>query len=195
MKRLFISLILCISAVYAAKSPSEKVILCVACHGDKGISAQPQWPNLAGQNQRYLLKQLKDIQKGTHRQVPEMSGILTSFSDQDMESLAQYYDKMPSAVGQTPKVFVKRGEQLYRGGDLVKHIPACMACHEPQGTGNAQAGFPALSGQKAIYTLQQLLAFKKGKRNNDLNHIMQDICQKMSNEDMEAVAHYVEGLY
>lgn len=64
-----------------------------------------------------------------------------------------------------------------------------------KGSGNAQAGFPLLSGQHAAYTIMQLQAFKDGKRTNDLNQIMQDISSKMSPEDMEAVAYYIQGLY
>ena len=84
---------------------------------------------------------------------------------------------------------------MYRGGDFNKHITACIACHGPKGTGNAQAGFPSISGQHAAYTIQQLQDFKEGKRKNDLNSIMRDISARMSIEDMEAVANYIAGLY
>ena len=118
-----------------------------------------------------------------------------NLSEQDMEDLAIFYAKQPIPQGKTAKKYLARGEQLYRGGDFSKHITACIACHGPKGTGNAQAGFPVVSGQQAAYTILQLEAFKSGQRSNDLNSIMHDISGRMSKEDMEAVANYMAGLY
>lgn len=200
MKKLALVLILCSSPVlFAQENPQEpaqkKSEVCTACHGPQGISMNPEWPNLAGQHEKYFVKQLKDIKEGKLRPVPTMTAIVANLNEQDMDDLAAYYAKMPITEGSTPKKYLQRGEQLYRGGDLNKHIAACIACHGPKGTGNAQAGFPLLSGQNAAYTVMQLQAFKDGKRTNDLNQIMQDISSKMSSEDMEAVAYYIQGLY
>ncbi|WP_058534390.1 c-type cytochrome [Legionella saoudiensis] len=199
MKKFVLAVILCLPlAVYAQENIpviADKAMVCAACHGQSGNSLNPQWPNLAGQHPKYFVKQLKDMKDKSLRDAPTMSALVANMSDQDMDDLAAYYAKMPLAQGSTPKEFLQRGEQLYRGGDFTKRITACIACHGPKGTGNAQAGFPVLSGQHAAYTLLQLLAFKDGKRKNDLNHIMQDISGRMSREDMEAVAHYIEGLH
>ncbi|KTD52916.1 c-type cytochrome [Legionella quateirensis] len=199
MKKLALTLILCIPAViYAQENPQtgqNKAQVCAACHGQQGISPTPEWPNLAGQHKQYLVKQLKDMKAGTLRIAPTMTAMIANLNEQDMNDLASFYAKMPLAEGATPKKYLQRGEQIYRGGDFNKHITACIACHGPKGTGNAQAGFPVLSGQKAAYTVMQLQAFKDGKRTNDLNHIMRDISDRMTQDDMEAVAHYIEGLY
>lgn len=185
--------------IFAQENPQEagqnKSTVCTACHGPQGISTNPEWPNLAGQHEKYFVKQLKDIKEGKSRSAPTMTAIVANLNEQDIDDLAAYYAKMPVAEGSTPEKYLKRGEQLYRGGDLNKHIAACIACHGPKGSGNAQAGFPLLSGQHAAYTIMQLQAFKDGKRTNDLNQIMQDISSKMSPEDMEAVAYYIQGLY
>ncbi|KTD34631.1 cytochrome c4 [Legionella moravica] len=199
MKKLALILILCFPLVlYAQENPpkgQDLAQVCAACHGQQGISPSPEWPNLAGQHQQYLVKQLKDMKEGKVRIAPTMTAMIAHLNEQDMNDLASFYAKMPLAEGSTPKKYLQRGEQLYRGGDFNKHITACIACHGPKGTGNAQAGFPVLSGQKAQYTVMQLQAFKDGKRTNDLNHIMQDISARMTQDDMEAVAHYIEGLY
>ncbi|TAL64773.1 MAG: cytochrome c4 [Legionella sp.] len=199
MKKLALAFILCWSftsyAEETTQTPANKATVCTACHGVEGISPQPIWPNLAGQHPTYFVKQLKDIKIGKLRNVPTMTGIVASLTDQDMLELANYYAMMPRAKGVTPKKYLKRGEQLYRGGDLTKHITACIACHGPKGTGNAEAGFPIISGQHSEYLVLQLQAYKDGKRNNDLNHIMHDISKRMDQDDMEAVAHYIEGLY
>lgn len=174
--------------------PSQATV-CSACHGEKGVSVNPQWPNLAGQHALYLQKQLSDIQAGKTRDVPTMAGILNGLNEQDFKILANYYASQKRPEGTTPEKFLKRGEQLYRGGDFNQQITACIGCHGPKGTGNAQANFPVLSGQHADYIVLQLQAFKEGKRSNDLNAIMRDISRRMSPEDMQAVAYYIQGLY
>jgi cytochrome c553 len=172
----------------------EKAALCVACHGVRGISTNPEWPSIAGQHANYLLKQMSDFKKGRTRNAPMMTAILANLNGHDMAELATFYAQQPLPEGVVPKKYLKRGEQLYRGGDFDKHITACIACHGPRGTGNEQAGFPVLSGQHASYTIQQLQAFKDQRRKNDLNSIMRDISARMSLEDMTAVAYYMQGL-
>lgn len=185
--------------VHAAGNPDntmgEKAALCVACHGQQGISLNPEWPNIAGQHASYLRKQLQDFKQGKTRSAPTMAAMVSTMSEEDMGMLAAFYANQPVAEGSTPEKYLKRGEQLYRGGDFKKKITACIACHGPKGTGNAQAGFPALSGQHAPYTIQQLQLFKTHKRSNDLNAIMQDISARMSKKDMAAVAYYIQGLH
>ncbi|HHF7344572.1 c-type cytochrome [Legionella feeleii] len=199
MKKIVFAVVLfytcAIQAAEVASSVEEKAALCVACHGAKGISTNPEWPSLAGQHAKYLLKQMLDFKKGITRNAPTMTAILANLNEQDMAALAEYYAKLPLPEGSVPKKYLKRGEQLYRGGDFDKHITACIACHGPRGTGNEQAGFPVLSGQHALYTIQQLQAFKDQKRKNDLNSIMRDISARMSPEDMAAVAYYMQGLH
>lgn len=199
MKRiLFAFATFCALTSNAAEQPNvtaEKTAVCVACHGQQGISVNPQWPNLSGQHDSYTLKQLIDIKQGKTRNVPTMAGIVATLSDADMAEIAAIYAKLPLAEGTTPEKYLKRGEQLYRGGDFSKHITACIACHGPKGTGNGQAGFPVVSGQNAPYTILQLQAFKDKKRSNDLNSIMRDISSRMDQDDMEAVAYYMQGLH
>ncbi len=173
----------------------KKAQICAACHGAKGISVNPEWPNLAGQHLTYLIKQLKDFKQGHERVSLSMTPFITHLSDQDINDIAAFYHAQPIPKGATPQRYLKRGEMIYRGGDFEKHITACIACHGPKGTGNAQAGFPVLSGQQAKYMILQMQQFKDGKRRNDLNSIMRDISARMSPEDMDAVAYYMAGLH
>lgn len=184
--------------LYAAgdyQAGQEKSTLCAACHGPAGVSTMPEWPNLAGQHPPYTIKQLHDYQEGKHRQAGVMGPIVAQLTEQDISDLATYYAKQPIPQGITPQKYLKRGEQLYRGGDFDKHITACIACHGPTGQGNAQAGFPVVAGQQVGYTVAQLQAFKDKVRSNDLNAIMRDISARMDVDDMTAVAHYINGLY
>lgn len=173
----------------------DKSLLCAACHGPQGISSNPDWPSIAGQHQEYLLKELRDMKTGRTRQAATMSAILASLTDADLQNLAQFYANQPAPTGETPQEHLKRGELLYRGGDRLKGISACIACHGPKGTGNGPAGFPRLSGQHAEYTIQQLKAFQTKQRSNDLHSIMRDISSKMNEDDMRRVAYYIQGLH
>lgn len=67
-----------------------KSVMCAACHGSAGISSVPMYPNLAGQKEAYLTKQLKDFKSGK-RNDPTMKGMVMALSDADMENLSAYY--------------------------------------------------------------------------------------------------------
>jgi cytochrome c553 len=199
MRKITFALVFCSYLVaHASADPmagKEKSATCIACHGQAGISENPEWPSLAGQHADYLVKQLQYFKQGEKRSNALMEPVIAELTQQDMVDLAAFYAKQPLPELSTAGKYLKRGEQLYRGGDFDKHITACIACHGPRGLGNAQAGFPVLSGQQPTYTIQQLQAFKNGTRRGDFNEIMRDISARMSKEDMEAVAHYMAGLH
>ncbi len=67
-----------------------KAVVCAACHGINGIATNPMWPNLAGQNEIYLLKQIKDFRDGV-RKDPSMSPMVAGLSDEDAANLAAYF--------------------------------------------------------------------------------------------------------
>ncbi len=95
MKKLTLAVaatVLMASPVFAgdAAAGKGKSMMCAACHGSEGISAVPMYPNLAGQKEVYLTKQLKDFKTGK-RNDPTMKGMVASLSDADMENLAAYY--------------------------------------------------------------------------------------------------------
>ncbi len=181
-----------------ATAGQEKSQVCVACHTADGNSVVPAWPKIAGQPEKYLIQQLVEYRKGDKgtRNNPVMFGITQSLSDQDIADLAAYFANQKPTVGATPEKWVALGEKIYRGGNIKTGVPACgPACHGPSGRGNSPGGFPPLSGQHADYIIDQLKAFKSGARSNDPNAIMRDISQRMTDEEMEAVGHYVSGLH
>lgn len=67
-----------------------KSVICASCHGPTGISMSPLWPNLAGQKDQYLIKQIKAFRDGT-RQDPMMAPMVAALTDTDIENLAAYY--------------------------------------------------------------------------------------------------------
>ncbi|HEY5719423.1 MAG TPA: cytochrome c [Gammaproteobacteria bacterium] len=76
-----------------ANAGRAKAAVCGACHGPNGVSVNPQWPNLAGQKDLYLVKQLKAFRDGT-RVDPLMSPQAKPLSDSDIEDLAAYFSKL-----------------------------------------------------------------------------------------------------
>lgn len=168
----------------------EKSAVCMACHGEKGVSSNPIWPNLAGQHQAYLVKQLQDFKKGKLRHSPVMAPFVAMLTDEEIEAVAYFYSKQDRVVSSASQKN-ELGERLYRTGDAQKHITACIACHGPQALGNPLAGFPVLANQKEEYAFLQLQAFKNKTRRNDLNEIMQMITSRMSEEEMRAVSAYL----
>ena len=112
-----------------------------------------------------------------------------------MRDIAAYFESQTPVIGQTPAEMLELGKSIYRAGIADKGVAACAACHMPSGQGNNPARFPALSGQHPEYTALQLRKFASEERQNDPNRMMRDIAVKMSDAEMEAVAHYVRGLH
>ena len=68
----------------------EKATVCQACHGLDGKSILPEYPNLAGQHESYIVKALKDYRSGL-RQNAIMASFVANLTDQDIEDLAAWY--------------------------------------------------------------------------------------------------------
>lgn len=197
---LLLALGLCASSQAAdpagnAAAGQSKTAVCGACHGPDGNSLVPGFPKLAGQGERYLLKQLREIKDGK-RVVVEMTGLLNNLNDQDLADISAFYAEQKGSIGAASPDLVAKGEALFRGGRLDQGLPACTGCHSPDGTGNIQAGFPHLGGQHADYIKKQLMAFREGDRTNDGDtRVMRAIAARLSTQDIEALAHYIQGLH
>lgn len=170
-----------------------KAMPCQSCHGTDGNSPNPLWPKLAGQNASYLKKQLQDFKSGL-RSNPIMSPMAAKLSDEDIRNLAVYYANQPTSKGVTPEKYLALGEKVYRQGNKETGVPACMACHGPAGNGNPAAAWPQLAGQHGNYVENQLKAYRSGERANGPNAMMQGVAEKMSDEEITAVANYVAGM-
>jgi cytochrome c553 len=177
-----------------AAAGESKVVGCGACHGATGNSAVAENPKLAGQNARYLLKQLHDIKSGA-RVVPLMTGLLDNSSEQDLQDMAAFYAEQEKTLEGANPDLVELGESIYRSGVESLNVAACSACHSPTGQGNEQAGFPALGGQHAQYTANQLKAFRSGSRANDGNAMpMRIVAERLTDREIDAIASYLSGL-
>jgi cytochrome c553 len=177
----------------AAKGQA-KTAVCASCHAADGNSMIAANPKLAGQGENYLIKQLKDFKSKT-RDNGIMFGMAGMLTDDDIENVAAYYASQKVQHMAVADQYIKIAEKIYRGGDSDRDIPACIACHGAQGNGISTAGFPAIGGQHPEYTIATLKAFRSGARSNDANGIMRDVVAKMSDEQIEALGHYLVGLH
>ncbi len=174
-------------------------LACSACHGMDGATPlDPTYPNLAGQNEKYLFDQLKLIQSN-ERVILLMTGQLMGKTDQDLWDMAAYYASLPAKIGQATggDESVARAEAIYRGGIMSKRVAACTACHSPTGNGNALAGFPALRGQPGPYLAAQLKAYREGERATDEAYggMMRDVAGGLTDGEIAVLADYIQGLH
>ena len=179
-----------------ANSGQAKSATCGACHGIDGNPASAQYPKLAGQHENYIARQIELI-KTNQRANPVMMGFIASMTPQDMHDVGAYFASKSSLPGVADAKLVAKGEALYRGGDKATNTPACMACHGPDGRGNPGAGYPQLAGQFADYTAAKLKDFRDGKKwsDDDKGAIMPAVVHGLSDNDLAALATYIEGLH
>lgn len=186
-----------------ATAGAGKAAVCTACHGLNGNSVNPEWPVLAGQNAAYLREQIVSI-KTAKRANPLMQPMVQGLTDQDVADLAAFYSIQTVAGHEADPSYWKAGEKLYRGGDVKRDIPACMACHGPVAHGNPAAGYPALQAQHSVYTINQLNNYAtdarygkddKGRTLAGPNaQIMNTIAARLSAEDRRNLASYIQGI-
>ncbi len=179
-----------------ATAGQAKAAACGACHGMDGNSSDAQYPKLAGQSERYIVRQLTDFKAGK-RQNPIMLGMATPLSTQDMHDVAAYFASKTPLPGVADQALVEKGETLFRQGDSARGIPACMACHSVDGRGNPGAMYPQLTSQHAQYIEATLKAWHDGTTWGDdaQSQIMPAIAKKLGTDDISALSSYIEGLH
>jgi len=179
----------------AEKGKEKANQICQACHGldGNGIPGQPVWPKLAGQHPRYIYKQLMNF-KNNERYNVQMTPMAMPLTEEDVKNVAAYYSSLEQTPGTADAELVKKGEQIYRAGNPATGVPACSGCHGPAGIGSNLAKFPRISGQHSEYIAQTLQYFRSQERANDPNGMMRGVAANMTDDEIEAVASYVEGL-
>ena len=193
-----------VSAADLAKAQQIATRVCAVCHGTDGNSTLATNPVLAGQHggighpaargrQRGLEGSPRDG-KPAERPNAVMSGMVATLSTDDVRDLAAYFQSQTPAPRLARDAgLVRLGQAIYRGGILSKNVAACSACHGPNGAG-VPSQFPRLAGQFADYTAAQLRAFRSGERANDPNRMMRAVADKLSDQEIAAVAEYISGL-
>ena len=185
-----------------AQAGAAKSAVCGACHGPNGNSVNPEWPSLAGQHHEYLIDQLALLKAGV-RVAPLMNPMAATLSPQDMADLAVYYEHQTLVGLEADPAVWKAGQKLYRGGDTARGIPACIGCHGPNGLGNGPARWPQLRAQQPSYVAAQLrnsathsryVAVAGQRPPPAAAEMMYDIARRLGEDDIKALAAYLQGL-
>lgn len=165
---------------------------CAGCHGEKGVSAMPNYPSLAGQLPTYTFKQLQDYKSGS-RANEMMAPIASGLSDQDMADLAAWFASLPFPASKASKESLNIAERLVAKGDGKRTVPSCFVCHGRNGEGE-KMDIPALAGQQAGYLADTLKAYKNGTRRNDIYSRMRLISEQLSDAEIEELAQYYQQM-
>jgi outer membrane protein OmpA-like peptidoglycan-associated protein len=181
----------------------EKSALCQGCHGVDGNSLSPQFPKLAGQWADYIQKQVRNFQSQSRINVT-MNEIAMNVRDfEDLYDIAAYFASQktmggsqitePSSDKPEYANFLK-GQKIFMEGDPENGVFRCVLCHGLYGKGEPLNNnlFPVIGGQYKEYIVKQLKEFKSGFRKNDHSGMMPRITSNMTEEQMEAVATYLD---
>jgi len=169
---------------------------CSLCHGVRGISESPNFPNLAAQQPAYLVAQLTEF-RGHSRQDPAgfeyMWGMTRRLTDVQIAQIASYFAALPpphqKAEGDAARI--EQGRKLFIEGAPDRGIPACSGCHGDQGQG--LAAFPRLAGQHADYITKQLLVFQRTDGRPD-GAVMKVVAHALTPADVAGAAAFLQTL-
>jgi cytochrome c553 len=166
-----------------AASLEERLAVCAACHGEKGIAVLPEAPSLAGQPVLYTQIQLFLFREG-QRVNAAMNAAAQDLTDDELTALAEWYAKQPPQAAAAPAADAAldaRGREL-----AVTH--RCGTCHLPDYSGRDQ--IPRIAAQAEAYLLQALRDYKGGARSGD-GAQMAEVVYALSEDDMKALAHHI----
>ena len=214
MHRISIALILgllssaCPASEQSTGEPSvgrSKAAACTACHGNDGNGASQNMPRLASQVPEYLAKQMRDFRSGRRSNCGAARPGSPVLSDADIADIAAYFSAQRMVATRTSRESSPLGEKIYlKGRKSPAFAPACTGCHGAAGGGKANwqqvmvvppAILPSsIGGQPSAYIARQLEAFRSGSRSNDEGAIMRREAEKLSDQEIAAVAIYASNL-
>jgi len=176
-------------------SMEARVQGCVTCHGQQGEgTANGYFPRIAGKPAGYLYNQLVAFRNGT-RHYPPMNYLVAYLPDTYLKEMAQHFAAQrppypPQERTTVGKATLDRGQTLVVNGDASKGIPACVACHG-KGLMGMEPGIPGLAGLRPAYIAGQLTRWKVGERKAADPDCMKRIANRLTDEDISAVAAYL----
>jgi cytochrome c553 len=176
----------------------KKSAYCETCHGlsARGFVGTNPMPRLAGQQPTYIKNQLQAF-IDRRRLNPVMGNVAHVLSPAMVDALATHFkDLDPPPYGGAPKGMADAGAKIFHEGVPAADVPACDTCHGPDAHGMEQ--FPRLAGQLDGYVVNKLTNWSKERgqdpNNADNSQIMGPIAQKLTKEQIAAVAAYVSDL-
>lgn len=172
-----------------AKGRAKVQEVCIACHGETGVSPAPEFPNLAGQSGAAIYKQLYDYRTGS-RVHPLMTELAKALDEAVIADVAAYYAGQPQrqpnpvTLAEFPPAVVR----LVELGDPQRNIPPCASCHRAGAGGPIET--PVLAEQRDEYLIQQLKLYASGERRNDVYARMRLIASRLTEDEIRGLARY-----
>jgi cytochrome c553 len=181
------------AAAQAAGDPvagKDKAQLCMGCHGVDGYSRDETIPHLYSQPAAFVVAEMLEFQTG-RRSDPVMAPLAQTVTrHEDLEDIAAYFASLPKRqITPATDALARRGRQLFIS-------ERCVFCHGEVNDVAAPyiAGAPLLAGQHKAYLLKTIREIRDGKRRGDEYNLMQPAFKRLSEADIEAIAHYLAGL-
>jgi cytochrome c553 len=184
-----VALMACSSLGHAADiaAGKEKAELCAGCHGDNGISQTENIPSLAGQLDQFIQWQLVFFRAGT-RKNEQMQPIVEQLNNDDIRNLGAYFAQLAPPKASKPDDnpdLSKKGAQAAAGR-------RCASCHTDSFAGTKAVA--RIAGQREEYLVKALRDYKSGVRAGGAMAAMADVAYPLSEEEIEALAHYLAYL-
>ena len=175
-----------LSSGASALTYDEKLAACLSCHGEKGVSENPEVPSLAGMPAEFGLIQLFLFRQGT-RKIEIMNDLAKDMSDDDLRKFSDYFAKLspPQPTGGAPDPAIAARAQAV----IAKNH--CNSCHLPSFAGQAQ--MPRLAAQREDYLAKALRDYKSGQRPG-YDATMDEVIRPISDADIADLAHYLSRL-
>src|SRR5882672_10574881 len=170
--------------VAAGKAKAE---LCASCHGDNGISQTENIPSLAGQLDQFIQWQLVFFRAGT-RKNEQMQPVVEELNNDDIRNLGAYFAQLTPPKASKPDDnpdLSKKGAQAAAGR-------RCASCHTDSFAGTKAVA--RVAGQREDYLIKALHDYKSGVRSGGGMAAMADVAYPLSEEEIEALAHYLAHL-
>jgi len=157
---------------------------CARCHGADGNATIAGTPSLAGQPAWFTHWALFKYRDGRRKDLV-MSPFAVPLTDADMADLAAYY------AAQTPRPRSQSVDpEQAAEGERLAHAHQCTQCHRPDLSGQHQV--PRLAGQDLEYLRKMLRAYK-AQTAGDLEGLMTQAAQPLSEADIERLVHFMAG--
>jgi cytochrome c553 len=166
------------------KAGAKVASFCANCHGDGGISAKGDVPNLAGQNASYLMDQLRAYIDNRRPTTDFKRRLIKVLSVDEKVSLVAFYARQEvSAKPASDAALSAKGKALY-----LKH---CSDCHEADGHGNED--YSRVAGQQTLYLTTALKTYRDSP-NARLSRDMLTALKGMNDADIGAMVVYVTSM-
>ena len=177
-----------IQPVHAADltAGKEKAELCSACHGENGVSQIEKIPSLAAQPDAFIQWQLVYFRSGT-RKNEQMQPVVEPLTNEDIRNLAAYFASLPPPPKKT-----EANPDLSAKGAQAAAGRRCASCHGDNYAGTK--GVARIAGQREDYLVKALHDYKSGARSGGGMAAMADVAYPLSDEEIEALAHYLAHL-